>query len=260
MSRKLPWWQSQYLDPVIVDLIFGWQKNTVTEVDQILQKMKLRPGARILDLACGQGRHSIELAKRGYQLTGLDYSPFLLARAKKLAKALPQSKRPVFIEGDMRRVKRIFEASSFDAVINLWNAWGYFTKRSDDRQVLAGITHALKPGGALVINTLNEGGVINRVARQPSRWHEESPGVYFLQKFTYVEDKKKLRAQWILINTRKRDIRHTGFSQNVYSTTDFRKELRLAGLKMTHLWGMLVGSPYSKTSWHQTFVARKKFG
>ena len=254
---RTAWWKSQYLDPVITEIMFGWKTNTKAEVEQILSQMNLPTGAHILDLACGQGRHSIELAKRGFRVTGLDYSPLLLSRAKTSARKIARSKRPIFIEGDMRNLKRIFPRGSFDAVVNLWNAWGYFDRRSDDRKTLAGISHVLKPGGALVINTLNEGGVIHRLRGDTRRWHEEKRSRYFLQDFTYERAAKRLNARWILVGPKEKVVKHYSFSQNVYSTQDFRNELRRAGLKMIKLWGSLEGKPYSRTAWHQTFVARK---
>jgi hypothetical protein len=63
----------------------------------------------------------------------------------------------------MRKLNRIFAAESVDAVVSLWNAWGYFDRRSDDRRTLAGISRVLKPSGLLVMNTLNEGGVLHRL-------------------------------------------------------------------------------------------------
>jgi SAM-dependent methyltransferase len=257
MKTKTPWWESQFQDPVIIQIMFGWKTNTKAEVDQILKQMNLPTGARILDLACGQGRHSIELAKRGFQVTGLDYSPLLLTKARSMSKKVHKTKRPTFIEGDMRNLKRLFTGETFDAVINLWNAWGYFDRRSDDLKTLKGISHVLAPGGKLVINTLNEGGVIQRIENSPPRWHEETKGQYFLQKFDYDRLRKKLNARWILVAPKKKLEKHYSFSQNVYSTQDFRKELRSAGLKMAKLWGMIEGKPYSEKSWHQTFVARK---
>lgn len=162
-SKETPWWKCQFLDATINEIIFGWKTNTKAEVDTILGKMRLPAGAQILDLACEQGRHSIELARRGFRVTGLDYSPLLLSQAVAASKKLPESRRPIFIEGDMREIKRIFPSQKFDAFVNLWNAWGYFDRRSDDRKTLAGISHILVPGGFLVVNTLNEDGVIRRL-------------------------------------------------------------------------------------------------
>jgi SAM-dependent methyltransferase len=241
----------------MTDIMFGWKTNTKAEVDQVLKNLKVSQGARILDLACGQGRHSIELARRGYLVTGLDYSPLLLSKAVKASKKLPQSKRPSFVEGDMRNLSAHFPPGSFDVVINLWNAWGYFDKRSDDRKVLKGISRVLRPGGALVINTLNESGVAYRLKTAPPRWHREGKGRYFLQDFSYDPRAKKLEADWHLLIPQAKTEKHYSFTQNVYSTKHFREELVKAGMRMEKLWGLLEGSPYSKESWHQTFVARK---
>jgi len=85
MTRRNEW--EEYFDghaPVYIQNSFT--KNTVKEVDFLLEELKLPPGSRILDLGCGTGRHSVELAKRGYQITGVDISSGMLAEAKKAAK------------------------------------------------------------------------------------------------------------------------------------------------------------------------------
>lgn len=257
MEAKNPWWKSQFQDPIITDIMFGWKTNTKAEVDQILRNLKLSRGARVLDLACGQGRHSIELARRGYHVTGLDYSPLLLSQAVHTAKKLDPTTRPNFIEGDMRKLGEFFSPGTFDLVINLWNAWGYFDKRSDDRKVLKGISRILRPGGAVVINTLNESGVMHRLKTAAPRWHREGKGRYFLQDISYHPKSKKIEADWILLAPRAGIEKHYSFTQNVYSTRHFREELSKTGMKIEKLWGLLEGTPYSKESWHQTFVARK---
>jgi D-alanine-D-alanine ligase len=257
MKPEMPWWNTLYLDPVMTRIMFGWKTNTRAEVDQILRQMNLPLGAHVLDLACGKGRHSIELSKRAFRVTGLDYSPLLLGKAETSASKLPRSKRPTFIKADMRDLKRIFSRGSFDAVVSLWNAWGYFDRRGDDRKTLDGISHILKPGGCLVINTLNEDGVIHRLQGNTRGWHEEKGSRYLLQDFDYERSDKKLNARWILVSPKEKLVRYYYFSQNVYSTQDFKNELHRAGFKMIKLWGSLAGKPYSKTAWHQTFVARK---
>ena len=86
MKEKSTW--EAFFDahaPVYEDNVFT--RNTVSEVDFLLEELSLQPGDSILDVGCGTGRHSIELAKRGYAVTGLDLSSGMLARAADAAKA-----------------------------------------------------------------------------------------------------------------------------------------------------------------------------
>ena len=87
MTEKNTW--EAFFDahaPVYEDNVFT--KNTVREVDFLLEELSLQPGDSILDVGCGTGRHSIELAKRGYAVTGLDLSSEMLARAADAARPL----------------------------------------------------------------------------------------------------------------------------------------------------------------------------
>jgi cyclopropane fatty-acyl-phospholipid synthase-like methyltransferase len=84
MTRRNEW--EEFFDghaPIYMENCFT--KNTVKEVDFILDELNLSPGCSILDMGCGTGRHAVELARRGYQVTGVDISSGMLAEAKKAA-------------------------------------------------------------------------------------------------------------------------------------------------------------------------------
>ena len=258
-SKSVPWWDSAYEDPMIVGTMFGWKKQGADlEVDAILRKVRLKPGSRILDLACGAGRHSLEFSRRGYQVVGLDYSDLLLRKAKAAARKVPQNLRPQFVHGDMREVGALLPKASFDLVLSLWNAWGYFDDPRDDFRVLSGISRVLKPGGRVLINTLNLGGVKHAVrggARR--RWLEEGKDRIFLDEFAYDSKSRKAHAGWYWVSRKKGLLKQLQFQQNVYSPEDFGKQFKRVGIKTENLWGLLDGSPYTETSWHQTIVGRK---
>src|SRR5439155_176630 len=112
--------------------------ETDAQVEAIDKILHLRKGSRILDVACGSGRHTIGLAKRGYRMTGFDLSRALLAEARKSAR-LAQVK-PTFVEGDMRRLRF---TNAFDAAISMFTSFGYFDGPEEDREVLRGIARAL---------------------------------------------------------------------------------------------------------------------
>ena len=107
-------------------------ERTAAEVNGVVGQLGLAPGARLLDLCCGQGRHAVPLARLGLRVTGLDLSRPLLARAAAAADGGP----PVgLVAADMRRLP--FADGSFDAVLNLFNSFGYLEDETQDELVLA---------------------------------------------------------------------------------------------------------------------------
>lgn len=126
-------------------------RGTVGECDFIEREINYDKTTRILDIGCGTGRHSIELTKRGYEVTGIDLSQSLLERAK--AKALEQNLRVDFERQDARKLSFVGE---FDLVIMLCE--GAFPLMETDEmnfQILRSAAKALKPRGKLIFTTLN---------------------------------------------------------------------------------------------------------
>jgi len=125
-------------------------ERTGVEVVGIQRLLRLAPGARILDLGCGQGRIAIPLAKAGYRVVGLDRSSVLLRHARRAAEEAGVS--VTFVEGDARDMT--FDAE-FDAVINVGTALGYVADEADDARMLNRAARSLKPGGVLLIEADN---------------------------------------------------------------------------------------------------------
>src|SRR5512145_3196364 len=109
-------------------------ENTRREVDFIVSAAAVQPHSHILDLCCGQGRHCLELARRGFRkLVGVDRSRYLIRLARKRARA--EGLAVSFHEGDARRFR--VNAGSFSCVAMLGNSFGYFDREEDDSKVLA---------------------------------------------------------------------------------------------------------------------------
>jgi len=108
-------------------------EHTAAQVDGIVSLLGLDTGARVLDLACGHGRHAILLAKRGFDVTGYDLSEVFLARARADAEA--------------------------EGVTNIFTAFGYFEDPEDDVKTLRAIWKALRPGGRFLLETLHRDGL-----------------------------------------------------------------------------------------------------
>ncbi len=114
-------------------------------------------GARLLDVPCGQGRHAHLLAETGFDVDGLDYSPHLLAKAK----ARGTGKTLRYTQGDMRALPAKW-TGRFDAVLNLFTSFGFFTDPRDDARVITEFARVLKPGGVLVWHGGSRDGVMAR--------------------------------------------------------------------------------------------------
>lgn len=137
------------------------EERTAAEVDGIVSLLGLGDGARVLDLACGHGRHSIALAKRGLDVTGYDLSKVFLERARADAEAEGITVR--WVRGDMRELR--FDRE-FDAVVNVFTAFGYFDDPQDDLRTLRGIRAALETGGRFLMETLHRDGLPARFQAQ----------------------------------------------------------------------------------------------
>lgn len=144
------WWRT-FFGPSYLALYDPYlRERTPVEVDQLEALLQLRPPLRILDLPCGQGRHAIELARRGYQVTGVDLSAFMLEVGRDRASKAGVKVR--WLEGDMREAIR---GEHFDLILNLFTSFGYFDDPAEDRRVLVAAASMLGPGGRLVLEVIN---------------------------------------------------------------------------------------------------------
>ncbi|MDV9189684.1 class I SAM-dependent methyltransferase [Streptomyces sp. SR27] len=110
------------------------------------------PGAALMDLACGTGRHSVPLAAAGYRVTGVDLMPDYLDEAR--ARARRAGQQVDFVQADMRNLEAL-PSGSFDAVVSLHTSFGFFDTDEENLAVLAQIRQVLAPGGKLLIDVMN---------------------------------------------------------------------------------------------------------
>src|SRR5437660_498667 len=144
------WWRTWFGPSYLALYDETLRERTPVEIDGLEALLHLTPPLRILDLPSGQGRHAIELARRGYEVTGMDISPFLIDVARERAIAAGVEVR--WLTGDMRRP---VAGVTFDLILNLFTSFGYFAEDEDDRQVLAAAASMLAPGGRFVLEVIN---------------------------------------------------------------------------------------------------------
>jgi SAM-dependent methyltransferase len=173
-------WFEGYFDEFYLPCHGDGLERAPGEAEFIAQALALPAGSAILDLACGHGRHAVELAARGYQVTGLDLSRTLLAKAAEAAQA--RGVRLELVEEDMRRIPETW-AARFDGIINVFTAWGYFDKDSDNEQVIEGVARSLKLGGRFLLDVINREWVIRHF--RDTQWSEEADETLALERVSF---------------------------------------------------------------------------
>jgi ubiquinone/menaquinone biosynthesis C-methylase UbiE len=265
MSKKDPWktFFSKEMGHAMFDPISP--ASTVREVEQILRAAKPRPGASILDLGCGIGRHSLEFAERGFDVVGLDFSKDYLAQANQTKK----QKKLVnvqFVQGDMRKVDRYFPPASFGLVICVRDTFGYFDERKDDKRVLASVARILEPKGAFVLNVSNKSGIEYHWQEQAVRfgypdllyWREYKSGSFHMERFIYNSRSARASMECIVVEPGKRSVKRCSLQKNIYSHQWFVATLKVLGLKVESRWERLgTRRKFHDRGWQQSFVARK---
>jgi SAM-dependent methyltransferase len=162
--QERPWWEELFGEDFLRTMDTVPDRHVLREVDFIEASLGVESGGMLLDLACGEGRHAVELTARGYGVVGVDYSSAMLTRAAENARA--RGVKPTFAQGDMRELA--FE-EAFDGVYSWDTSFGYFDDETN-AAILRSIHRALRPGGVLLLDVVNREYV---ASRQPSLvWFE----------------------------------------------------------------------------------------
>ncbi len=127
--------------------------KTTGSIVRILKKNGI-PRGRILEVCCGNGRFCINLAKRGYRVTGVDISPLYVKDAARRASKAGVGARAKFISGDLRKIEKAV-SGIFDAVLNIWTAIGYYDKKTDERFFRKVFKLVKKDGLFMIFNTMS---------------------------------------------------------------------------------------------------------
>ena len=242
------WWQ-KFFDGNYVKIYEELERRTSREVDSILRMMNLKSKARILDLCCGYGRHSIELAQKGFVVTGYDLSDFFLKKARKDAAGLGLKIR--FIKGDMRKLP--FEAR-FDAVVNVFTSFGYFEKERDDLKVLKGVCKALKKNGLFLLDVTNREHLIRGFQRRT--WRPEKDFIVLEDNFLDLFTSRLENTRTLIFENGKR-AEHS-FSLRLFSLAEMLNLLNRAGFVLESVYGGFDFMEYSLDSPRMILVSRKK--
>jgi SAM-dependent methyltransferase len=225
------------------------EERTQQEVDFLEAVMGLEKGARILDLACGHGRHAVELARRGYKVVGQDLNSFFLEKAKEAAKGARVQVQ--WIQGDMREI--LFERE-FDAIVNLFTAFGYLETDEEDEKVLRQVAKALKLGGKFVLDVMNREWVMrNYQARDWQEFPDDSVELYD-RSFDFATSRSHERRLYIHPDGSKED---HNVVLRYYTLQEVVAMCQRSGLRFREAYGTFAKEPYSLNTQRCIVVAEK---
>ena len=211
-------------------------------------------GPRALDLCCGMGRITAELARRGYAATGVDITASFLETAREDASY--ERLDIEYIQADARSFKR---PGFFDTAVNLYISFGYFEESSDDLLVARNVYESLKAGGSFIIETLGKEIAVRDFTQ--GEWFQRA-GYTVLTEYEAVDSWAALKNRWILIPNDSRNAPPPSwiekiFTQRLYAATELENLLREAGFSCVELYGGWDERPYDQNAETLVAVGRK---
>lgn len=249
MTNRKPWHEEDRFWEAVTPILFGkrrWEEAP-KEVESMITLLGLEPGMKVLDLCCGVGRHSLELARRGFVVTAVDRTESYLRQASELAKK--EGLTIEFVKEDMRNFIR---PNAFDAVINFYTSFGYFEDPDDDRKVIKNVYQSLKVGGVFLIEMMGKE-ILARIFRERD-WFEED-GILILEERKLGDCWDRVETRWIIIRENQRI--EQKLSLRLYSAVELRSLLSESGFKEIEIYGDLQQSPYNQMARRLIAITRK---
>jgi SAM-dependent methyltransferase len=223
-------------------------RQTRLEVEFVLRSLRPPEGARILDLPCGYGRHAALLARRGFRMVGVDLSPAMLAEARR---RFAEGPRLRFRRDDMRRIEFREE---FDAVINLYTSFGYFTP-TQNVTALRRMARALRPGGRLLVDHRDpayDAGLPRRL------WYRSGRKRFVLEERHFDRDTKITTSTQLIVTAGQRWVAQKTSRFQEFSLPQWRRMLHRVGLTFLRAYSGYDGRPYRAGSTGRLIVMAEK--
>ena len=256
LERHLPsdWWRtlfnSLYLE-TDGDVIEN-DRNTADEVGLLIRSVGLERNDRILDLCCGQGRHSLELARRGFpHVTALDRSRYLVRLARKRAKQ--RGLQVSFHEGDARRFR--LGDGEFHCVCILGNSFGYFERPEDDLAVLEAVKRALGSGGSLVMDLMDGDWMRHHFEARSWEWVDQNH--FVCRERDLAGDGDRLISREVVVHAERGVIADQFYAERLYSKERLEALLKSAGFTNVRFHSLLA--PDSHRNQDLGMVAHRLF-
>lgn len=241
-------WFEDWFDSPLYEKLYSNRddKDAATLADLIEEVIPVSEYPNILDLGCGRGRHSITLAQRGYQVTGIDLSKKAIKKAKRIAGKQNLENVEFFVR-DMRDPL----PKQFDAIVNLFTTFGYFLEDEENRKVLINTKKMLAQGGVLFIDYLNPKYVEKNLVPSES-------GIY--ENLTYnitrkIKDGMVFKTIQFSDDSLEKPVKYRE-RVKLYGLEWFRDVLGDSGFKIVETYGNYEGAPFLSESPRMIIVAK----
>ena len=243
-------WYEDWFDKDEYELLYQNRdaSEAVQLADLVEQKCEPNPGATLLDMGCGRGRHALEFAGRGYRVTGVRLSARSIIQAQKRA---AEARLDIdFRRADMRVP---LTDKTFDGVLNLFTAFGYFETAEENQAAISAMTAPLLPGGFFVQDFLNATRVVDGLVPEDFR----EIGDARVRQKRWVEN-GRIRKEIVFSYA---DLSHT-FNESVALLTldDFQPMYDRAGLELVEVFGSYAGETFGPASPRMIMFSRKRNG
>jgi SAM-dependent methyltransferase len=232
----MEWFENETLWRELYPYVFPVERLAAAygQVARILALAGVSGGA-VLDLCCGPGRHAVEFARRGFTVTGVDRSRYLLERARVSADAA--GTKVEWVLGDMREFQR---PAAFDLACNLFTSFGYFAREEDNLLVLRNVRRSLRGGGTFVMDMVGKEHMQSQGMKD--RRTQFADGAELIQQPHVRDDWTRLESEWTVVkNGQSRSYR---FEHHLYSGPELHDRLLSCGFNTVRLYGDLQGAPY----------------
>jgi SAM-dependent methyltransferase len=230
-------------------------------IEQLLARHGAARPCRILDIGCGTGKHALALARRGYEVTGIDNSPFMLAHALRAA-ATPDASRkaPRFVEADARNLNL---GERFGAALMMFTVLGYQQDDADVSSALSSVRDHLEPGGLFIFDVWNAPAVTAQGPRERTASATDGTARIVRTSSTRVESERQLCHVHFDISRTEADGAETVWSEDhtlrYFEPSELRTTLGARRLELLDLRRFPEGDlPPDETAWNMIGVARAR--
>lgn len=250
MSKIASWWRSYFDKSYLTEYepLFDLTQDRL-QVARLVELLGLPAGAKVLDLACGQGRHAHLLAEAGFDVTGYDLSTHLLTVAKRRG----TGRNLRYRRGDMRKLPVLWRRK-FDAVVNLFSSFGFFADAADDAKVIRECARVLKPGGVMIWQGGSRDGVMARFLE--SDWWESRDGTLIAQdrEFDPLTGFLTIQSKW----QKRSRMKYREHRIRLYTATRLAELMLDAGLVVEQTYESFSDEPLTRMSSEMLLLARKE--